>query len=183
MNLSPIIDSRMTFEESIAGTAAPQDVVENLCLIDVCYRAFDGLLHQGQMVVHKAVRNDVLEIFKMIAMLGFPVAKVVPIVLYDWSDDRSMDDNNTSAFNYRVVLGTDRLSRHAFGKAVDINPLLNPVIYDNGILSPLGASYIPEKPGTLYETHPIVQAFLQYGWQWGGHFTDFKDYHHFDMPK
>lgn len=183
MNPSPVIDSRLTFEEAIAGTTAPQDVIDALCLIDVRYRAFDGLLHQGQLVLHKAIMNDVLAIFRMIEISGFPVAKVLPIINYGWSDDRSMADNNSSAFNYRLVLGTDRLSRHAFGKAVDINPFRNPVIYNTGLISPEGAAYIPQKPGTLFETHPIVQEFLRLGWQWGGHFTDFKDYHHFDKPE
>jgi peptidoglycan LD-endopeptidase CwlK len=124
-----------------------------------------------------------VEIFRMIEASGFPVARVVPIVQYGWSDDRSMADNNASGFNYRLVFGTDRLSRHAFGKAVDINPFQNPVIYDNGLISPDGALYNTEKPGTLFETHPIVRAFLRRGWQWGGHFKDFKDYHHFDKPE
>jgi peptidoglycan L-alanyl-D-glutamate endopeptidase CwlK len=183
MNPPPIIDSCMTFEEAIAGTTAPRDVIETLRLVDVTYRAFDGLLHQGQLVVERTVLNDVVEIFRMIESSNFPVAKVIPIVQYAWSDDASMDDNNSSAFNYRVIFGTNRISRHAFGKAVDINPFLNPVIYDNGRISPDGAIYNPEKPGTLFETHPIVQEFLRRGWHWGGHFTDFKDYHHFEKQE
>jgi peptidoglycan LD-endopeptidase CwlK len=178
-----LIDSRMTFAEAVAGTTASRDVVATLCLIDVRYRAFDGLLHQGQLVIHKMVMNDVVEIFRMIEALAFPVAKVLPIVQYGWSDDRSMADNNSSAFNYRLVAGTDRLSRHAVGKAVDINPFFNPVIYDTGLVSPPGAVYDTEIPGTLFETHPVVKEFLGRGWQWGGHFREFKDYHHFDMPE
>jgi len=183
MKIFPITDSRMTFEEAITGTTAPRDVIDALSLIHVCYRAFDGRLHQGQLVVHKAVGQDVTEIFRLIETTGFPIARAIPIARYDWSDDRSMAENNTSAFNYRPVLGTDRLSRHAFGRAVDINPLQNPVIYENGRISPDGATYDTEKEGTLSETHPLVREFLNRGWQWGGHFKTLKDYHHFDKPE
>lgn len=183
MKISPIIDSRMTFEEAVSETTAPRDVIDALSLIHVRYRAFDGLLHQGQLVVHKEVVTDVLEIFRFIEAIGFPVARAIPIVRYDWSDDRSMAENNSSAFNYRPVMGTDRLSRHAFGRAVDINPVQNPVLYENGRISPDGAVYDTKKEGTLSETHPIVREFLKRGWQWGGHFKTLKDYHHFDRPE
>jgi hypothetical protein len=73
-------------------------------------------MHRGQIVIHRDVKKDVLEIFKLIEEKSFPVHKAVPIVRYDWSDDRSMADNNTSAFNYRVVQGTERLSNHDSGK-------------------------------------------------------------------
>ena len=177
---APIIDSRMTFQEAIAGTKAPTEVVGDLCLVDVRYYSFDGVLHQGQLVVHKDVQADVIEIFRIIERLKFPVKKAVPIVVYGWSDNASMMDNNTSAFNYRTVAGTKRLSRHACGLAVDINPFRNPVVYNNGRISPLGAAYRPGAPGVLTADHPVVQEFLQRGWQWGANFKSMKDYHHFD---
>ena len=180
MIIPPVIDSAMTFEEAIAGTAAPHDVIDALCLISVRYHSFDGLLHQGQLVVHKALRQDVTDIFLLIEASGFPVARAIPIVRYGWSDDRSMADNNASAFNYRLVQGTYRLSRHAFGRAVDINPCQNPVIYESGPVSPEGSIYDTRKEGTFHETHPLVREFLSRGWQWGGHFKTLKDYHHFD---
>lgn len=182
MNTTPLTDSRMTLEEAIAGTSAPRHVTDALSLISVRYRAFDGRLHQGQLLVHKKVVSDLLEIFRFIEAIGFPVARAIPIVRYGWSDDLSMADNNTSAFNYRLVLGTDRLSRHALGRALDINPIENPVIYDGGHISPPGATYDMKKEGTLSETHLLVKEFLNRGWQWGGHFKTLKDYHHFDRP-
>ena len=181
MNI-PIIDSSMTFEQALLGTKAPKEVIDSLCLITVCYRAFDGRLYQGQLVVHRDVEKEVIEIFEIIERLKFPIARVVPIVKYDWSDDMSMADNNASAFNYRFVSGTERLSRHAYGRAVDINPYLNPVIYENGRIDPPGAIYDPERSGTLSETHFIVREFLNRGWRWGGYFRPSIDYHHFDKP-
>jgi len=180
---TPVKDSQMTFEEAIAGTSAPADVIDDLCLINVHYTAFDGHLHEGQLVVHKALQEDVSAVFRLINELKFPIARVIPIVQYDWSDDQSMAANNSSAFNYRLVLGTNRLSRHAFGRAVDINPFLNPVIYDDGRISPDGASYDTTKAGTLFEGHPLVREFLKRGWQWGAHFKTMRDYHHFDKPE
>jgi peptidoglycan LD-endopeptidase CwlK len=177
---APIIDSRMTFQEAIDGTKAPTEVVRDLCLLDVRYYSFDGMLHQGQLVVHKDVRADVEEIFRLIEKLRFPVYKAVPIVVYGWSDDASMADNNTSAFNYRTVAGTKRLSRHACGLAVDINPVRNPVVYSSGRISPHGAVYRPGDPGVLTTDHPVVGEFFKRGWQWGANFKSMKDYHHFD---
>ncbi|HUH65871.1 MAG TPA: M15 family metallopeptidase [Syntrophales bacterium] len=180
--MKDIIDSNMTLTEAIAGTGAPDDLIERLCLIDVRYTSFDGRVHKGQLIIHGDVKKDIIDIFKHIEEMTFPLLKVVPIVHYDWSDDRSMADNNTSAFNYRVVQGTERLSNHAFGKAIDINPYLNPVIDVDGRIDPPGASYIPGNAGTLYDSHPLVREFLKRGWRWGGHFRPKYDYHHFDLP-
>ena len=180
MDNTAIVDSRMSFEEATFRTGASREIIDKLRLIEVRYRAFDGLLHQGQLVIHEEVKGDIIEIFRLIERTAFPVFQVVPIVKYDWSDDLSMADNNTSAFNYRLVQGTDRLSNHAFGRAVDINPYLNPVIDEDGRIDPPGASYIPAGAGTLKESNPVVQEFLIRGWRWGGHFKPKKDYHHFD---
>ena len=182
MSTAATFDSSMTFDEAIFGTGAPREVIDRLCLVDIRYRAFDGRLRQGQLVIHQEVKEDVLEIFYLIERTAFPLFQAVPIVKYGWSDDLSMADNNTSAFNYRLVQGTDRLSNHAFGRAVDINPFLNPVIDEDGRIDPPGASYISGRPGTLDDSHPVVQAFLKLGWRWGGHFKPKRDYHHFDKP-
>lgn len=179
MSTAPIIDSSMTLKEALAGSDAPIDILNSLCLIDVRYWSFDKRIHQGQLVVHRDVSEEVREIFQIIERMHFPVAKVIPIVTYNWSDDASMEDNNTSAFNYRLVLGTRRLSLHAYGKAIDINPRQNPVIYQNGRISPYGSAYNPDAEGTFYRAHPIVREFFARGWQWGGDFVSMKDYHHF----
>ncbi|MFH1079284.1 MAG: M15 family metallopeptidase [Pseudomonadota bacterium] len=177
-----LIDSRMSFAEAIAGARAPDHVIRELCLVDVFYYSFDGKLHQGQLIVHQSVRQDVEEVFAMIRRERFPIARAVPIVKYRWSDNASMADNNTSAFNYRRVAGTRRLSRHATGHAVDINPRQNPVIYRNGRMSPKGALYRTGTEGTFSEDSPVVRAFIERGWRWGGHFEEMMDAHHFQKP-
>ena len=174
-----VIDSQMTFAEALTGTTAPPEVISALSLLEVSYYSFDGKLHRGQMVLHKAVEKDIREIFRLIEAVRFPVAKVIPIVRYQWFDDASMADNNSSAFNYRFVQATKRLSHHAFGRAIDINPCQNPVIYKDGRIDPPGAVYHSDEAGAFSEASPIVQAFLSRGWQWGAHFKTVKDHHHF----
>ncbi|MBU1149453.1 MAG: M15 family metallopeptidase [Proteobacteria bacterium] len=175
-----IVDSGMDFSGAIAGTAAPREVLETLCLIDVHYAGFDGRRHRGQLAIHRDLAADVGEIFALMESLKFSVAGAVPIVRYGWSDEASMAANNTSAFNYRVVAGTDRLSRHATGRAVDINPRLNPAIYADGRIAPAEGLYRPGIPGTLTGGDSVVSAFLERGWRWGGHFNHVRDYHHFE---
>lgn len=175
-----IVDSRLSYAEAIYGTAAPKAIIEELCLLEVRYHSFDGRLHQGQLVLHKRLQEELAEIFATIRATCFPVAKVVPLVHYDWSDEASMADNNTAAFNYRLVAGTTRLSRHAAGQAIDINPRQNPVIYAGGVSLPPGALYAPPVQGTLTPDSLIMKEFLSRGWQWGGDFHGRKDYHHFE---
>jgi len=93
-----------------------------------------------------------------------------------------MADNNSHSFNFRVIAGTSKLSLHSFGRALDINPVQNPVIYPNGIIAPEGALYRPGNRGTFTVEHPIVREFIRRGWHWGGNFEQPKDYHHFEKP-
>jgi hypothetical protein len=175
-----VVDSAMDFAAAVAGTAAPPEALEDLCLIDVRYRGFDGRLHLGQLVVHRELAAEVREIFARILRWGFPIGRAVPIVRYGWSDELSMAADNTSAFNYRLIAGTARLSRHATGRALDINPLRNPVVHPDGRISPAGAVYRPGDPGTLTGDDPVVLAFRERGWSWGGGFSHVRDYHHFE---
>lgn len=174
-----IVDSEMTFEQAIEGTKAPKELIDSLCLIDVHYFSTDGQIHKGQLVIHKDVKEEVEKIFKLALQYEFPIKKAIPIVKYGWSDSISMAENNTSAFNYRNIAGTNRLSRHSYGKAVDINPMFNPYI-DNGVITPKGGKWDKTRKGTLTEDCPIVKRFIELGWTWGGNFQSYKDYHHFD---
>ena len=177
-----IVDSAMDFAGAIAGTAAPPEVLEALRLIDVRYHGFDGRLHLGQLVVHRELAADLREIFSRMERWGFPIGRAVPIVRYGWSDEASMAADNASAFNYRLIAGTDRLSRHATGRALDINPLRNPAVYPDGRVAPAGAVYRPGDPGTFTGDDPVVLAFRAHGWRWGGDFPHLRDYHHFEKP-
>ena len=179
--LAAIVDSGLSFAAAIADTKAPPSVTAALCLLKVHYYAFDGQLHQGQLVVHRSLRKELQKIFAIIQARRFPLAGVIPIVHYGWSDEASMAANNSSAFNYRPVVGTTRLSRHAEGLAIDLNPCQNPVVYADGTSLPTGAVYRPGAGGgVLAREGPVVQAFAARGWRWGGDFANLRDYHHFE---
>lgn len=137
-------------------------------------------LLQGQIIVDARLEDDLYEIFDLIDKLKFPIGKVIPIVAYRWEDGDSMAGNNSSGFNFRVIAGTNKISLHSFGRAIDINPVQNPVIYPTGIIAPAGATYRPQNKGTFTVNHPIVQEFTKRGWHWGGNFEQPKDYHHFE---
>ena len=177
-----IIDSLMTFSDAVEGTTAPEEIILTMSLLDVYYYSFDGKKHRGQIVVNSELEDDVYEIFNVIEKIFFPIGKVIPIASYQWNDQSSMADNNSSSFNFRVIQGTTKLSMHSLGKAIDINPIQNPVIYPDGIIYPNGAQYDPQERGTLTAEHPIVQEFFRHGWHWGGNFDQPKDYHHFEKP-
>lgn len=157
----------------------PQSVKKDLRIISVHYYSFDGKIHQGQLVVHKEVEKDLIDIFDIILKRKFPINKVIPISKYDWSDDKSMKDNNTSVFNYRKIEGTNTLSRHASGKAIDINPFQNPQI-KRGKTIPKGATYNEKISGTIVKNSWLVSEFTKRGWQWGGNWKSSKDYQHFE---
>ena len=174
-----IIDSEIEFEEAVSGKSIPQSIIENLRLINVYYFGFDERLHKGQLVAHKDVVLDLIEIFEFIRETKFPVAKVIPISNYSWSDEQSMLDNNTSSFNYRYISGTRVISNHASGLAIDINPSLNPYI-KNGNTLPSNCKYDTSKPGTITAESQLVIEFKSRGWQWGGNWKSLKDYQHFE---
>lgn len=175
-----IVDSQLTFEQAIKGTKAPDSVINNLVIIDVEYYSFDNKLHRGQLVIHKQLESDIKEIFQIIREVKFPIAKVIPIVKYNWSDDASMQDNNTSAFNFRKVARKNTLSKHSFGIAIDINPYQNPAVYNDGTISPKGSEYNPKAPGTIIKGSLIYNEFIKRGWSWGGDWNSLKDYQHFE---
>ena len=174
-----IIDSHYTFNEIFSGSKIPEDIKKDLKLISVEYFSFDDKLHRGQILIHKDLASNVIEIFKVIKEKKFPIGKVIPIIKYNWSDENSMTDNNTSAFNYRYVKGTSQLSSHALGRAIDINPKLNPQIKgENNI--PANSKYDVTITGTITANSFIVKEFNKRGWQWGGLWKRNKDYQHFE---
>jgi peptidoglycan LD-endopeptidase CwlK len=177
-----IIDSQITLSEALKGRDFPEANTKNLRIIDVEYYSFDRKLHKGQILIHKDLANDIKEIFQIIKEKKFPIKKVLPINNYNWSDQASMKDNNTSAFNYRVVAGTKTFSAHAMGRAIDINPLLNPEI-KNGKISPEGAQYNKFIPGTITSHSWLIHEFYKRGWRWGGDWKFMKDYQHFEKAK
>lgn len=169
-----------SLETALEGTNAPDSILDQLELIGVRYMGIDSLTYIGQLVVHRDLVGEIAGIFNALFELRFPIEKVIPICYYDWSDDASMQANNTSCFNYRNITGGSYLSWHAFGRAIDINPYFNPFIrFRSGQVYPEGAVYNPSTPGTITQGSEVVRIFKQHGWEWGGDWRYSKDYQHF----
>lgn len=173
-----VIDSKLTFEEAVAGTKAPKSVVDELVLFDVLYTSIDGKLHQGQILTNRKIENDVRHIFEFMLENNFVIEKAIPIVHYNWNDSLSMDDNNTYSFCYRNV----SYSKHARGMAIDINPRFNPLRWKkvNRPNQPEGAVLDTTVNGTLHPDHAIVKELRRLGFRWGHTFSKYYDDHHFE---
>jgi hypothetical protein len=169
----------LTLEQALSGKEIPLRIKENLVLIDVEYWSFDECERAGQLVIHRELAAEVQAIFTEIKAAHFPIEKIIPVSAYDWSDDASMEDNNSSAFNYRNIVGGENLSQHAYGRAIDINPRQNPYVKGDIILPP-NAVYSPDVPGTIIFGDVVVEAFVKRGWDWGGNWQRLKDWQHFE---
>ena len=180
----PIIDSALSFEEATRDhpdNPAPEWVRKYLCLVKVWHYSYDGEIHEGQIVVHQCIASRVRLIFAELLRRKIPLAKVVPIVSYDWDDERSMQDNATTCYNWRTILGTSRLSLHALALAIDFDPLWNPWMKDD-FVQPRGALYDPARIGTLTADSPIVEIMKRHGFEWAGEWLKehgLVDYQHF----
>jgi peptidoglycan LD-endopeptidase CwlK len=178
----------MSLQQALIGTKAPKEILDSLTILNVKYYSFDKKIHKGQIVINTAVKNDVRKLFREAKKMKFPIKKVVPIVKYNWDDNSSMDDNNTSSFNYRLVAHTTRVSNHSFGRAIDINPFINPAVHPDGLMEPKSALYDPNAIGTLNPNNKLVKLMLSLGWEWGGSSNWFKlkgyqDYQHIQKLK
>jgi hypothetical protein len=158
---------------------------ERLRVLTLSHWDFAGAVQTGTLVVAAAVADEVVAMFAALYQLRFPIACMRPVELYGGDDDASMAANNTSAFNFRNVAGTDVLSHHAHGVAIDINPVQNPMIVKGQTFPPAGAAYLDRtdlRPGMIRRPGPVVDLFVGRGWHWGGDWRHMKDYHHFTRP-
>lgn len=170
----------MSLDEALAGKEIPNDIRNTLALIDVPFFSFDTEVREGHAVVHAEIADEVRDVFEVLLKMKFPIARIIPVNAYDWDDNASMAANNTSAFNYRLIFGTNRLSNHSYGRAIDINPIQNPYTQRDGAVVPPGALYDTNQPGTI--TADIALLFKSRGWQWGGDWQERKDWQHFEKP-
>jgi len=175
----PIVDSRLTLEEALRGNVIPDSIRRNLTIVSVTHWGYDNKLHIGQLVCDKTVQAELSSIFDSLRSIRFPIESVRPICQFGWSDDRSMANNNTSCFNYRTIAHSSRISQHAYGRAIDINPFQNPYVSKSGNSQPEMASYNPDAKGTITQSSQVVEIFKHHGWGWGGNWRGSKDYQHF----
>jgi hypothetical protein len=148
------------------------------------YVGFDGKAHTGRVVVRDRVAKDVAAIFGDLYRARFPIRKMRVIDVYGGSDDRSVEDDNTSAFNcrYAVAPGPKHWSMHAYGEAIDVNTVENPYVQGGRVSHANARSYVDRsriRPGMAYPGGVLVRVFAKHGWKWGGYWSGSPDYQHF----
>jgi D-alanyl-D-alanine carboxypeptidase len=156
--------------------------IRDLRVIRLTRWNYKGKVRPGKLVVHKREARPVKRVMRKLFEARFPFRRMALIDRYGGSDDRSMNANNTSAFNCRYVAGTSRWSQHAYGRAIDINPVQNPYV-SNGVASPdRGQRWVDRSRrhrGMIHGGDIPVRAFAAAGWSWGGYWSSPRDYQHF----
>ena len=156
--------------------------LRDLRLLTLSHWGFDRTARTGRLIVHEDVARPLLGVFRKLYGERFPIRRIVPVDAYGGSDFRSIEADNTSAFNCRYVDGTTRWSEHAYGRAVDVNPIENPYVSGGRTSHSASVPYLDRsrhRQGMAHEGGALVRAFDAIGWGWGGRWTSVKDYQHF----
>lgn len=179
--ISPIsgaLAARMTPSSWRAGCPVPLSSLRHL---RVSHMDLQGRERVGEMVLHHDAVNRVVMAMKLMWDARFGIERMQLVDDFGGSDAASMAANNTSAFNCRRVSGTSTWSQHAYGRAIDINPVQNPYVSGGLVDPPAGSAYLDRgnvRPGMLVQGGPAVSAFDRIGWGWGGRWSSAKDYQH-----
>jgi D-alanyl-D-alanine carboxypeptidase len=163
-----------------AGCPVPPS---ELRTVRLSHWGFDGRSHDGVLVVNRRVTADVIAVFRRLYEARFPIRRMQPVSAFRGSDDASMAADNTSSFNCRRAVGsaTGSWSSHAYGLAIDVNPVENPYVLGSRVLPPSGRAYLNRsrvKPGMATRNGVLVRAFAARDWVWGGRWSS-PDYQHF----
>jgi D-alanyl-D-alanine carboxypeptidase-like protein len=172
----------------VLNAGAPVDC-SRLRLVKFVYHGFDGKPHaDGEIVVMDAAADHVRQIFEALHQRGFPLQRAKLMNEYDGDDDASMEDDNTSSFNVRPVAGSSSISVHAYGLAIDLNPVQNPFLQRSGgklAVSPRGGrAYVDRSNVRPGMAESIVDVFAAHGFVvWGGEWRNPIDYQHFQVSR
>ena len=156
--------------------------------IRVLHKDADGVTHVGEMVLNARIADTCVSIFRQLYDAGYPIEKMRLVEGYGGEDELSMEDDNSSAFNTRIIEGTSQISRHAYGLAVDINTFYNPfIILSTGAVEPVGSEPYTDRsvdsPYKIERGDLCYRLFTEAGFSWGGDWTSRKDYQHFEIPE
>jgi poly-gamma-glutamate capsule biosynthesis protein CapA/YwtB (metallophosphatase superfamily) len=163
--------------------------LDDLQLLTLRHVGFDGRARTGRLIVHRRHARDVVEVFRDLYEARFPIRRMELVDAYGGDDDRSMAADNSSAYNCRTVAGQSSFSDHAYGAAIDLNPIENPYVTSRGVLPPAGRRFVEvdrkpkaaADPGVIVRDDVVVRAFARIGWKWGGVWNE-ADYQHFHAP-
>jgi hypothetical protein len=158
--------------------------LEDLRLVRLLHWTENKQIVWGELIVSKEITQETVAAFAELYQMQFPIHKMQTAIHYDGSDNKSMADNNTSAFNCRKVKGTDRWNEHSYGGAIDINPLWNPWVKGNKVLPKEAKRFVDRDnviPGMINKGDTIIKVFKKNGWVWGESERKrrTKDYQHF----
>lgn len=160
--------------------------ISELRRVELTHWGFDGLRHQGELIVHKDVARNVVDIFHTLYSTRFPIRMMLPVDRFSGDDDASMAADNTSAFNCRPITGsTSGFSVHSYGKAIDVNTVENPYVKGAIVQPPAGEAFTDRAkvyPGMIKHGDQVWRAFAKHGFTWGGDWNSLKDYQHFQAP-
>ena len=158
---------------------------KRLRLLIVNHRGFDGEVKTGRLVVARNKAGPVVRVMRRMFRAEYPIKRMQLVDEYGGSDRRSMNANNTSAFNCRTATGSSSWSEHAYGRAIDVNPVQNPYVSPSGrVLPKRGRPFVDRSrrhPAMIRPGDRVVRAFASIGWSWGGAWTSLKDYQHFSQ--
>ena len=161
----------------------------DLRYVTVKYYDFHGRVQSGELVVNKKIALKTVKIFYELYKIKYQIQRMKLIDDYGANDIKSMTANNTSAFNYRKISGTKTLSRHAYGMAIDINPVINPYVKGSSVSPSNGKLYKQRtvskckgkyKKYMIHKNDKVYKIFTKYGFKWGGDWKSYKDYQHFE---
>jgi D-alanyl-D-alanine carboxypeptidase len=152
--------------------------------VRLTYWGFDGRRHVGALVANADAVSDLVNVFSRLYAARFPIRRMRPIDAYGGKDERSLEADNTAAFNCRYVIGSrpGRWSVHAYGEAIDVNPVENPYLEGGRIHPRAGRRFLDRRKirsGMAVRGGLLVRAFAAVGWRWGGRWTGSPDYQHF----
>lgn len=183
--LSDAVFERMKGKSYKNGCTIPRSALRYL---KVLHYDLDGEVRLGEMVCDKAIAADLVDIFKGLFEAKYPIERMVLVDEYGADDVASMEQNNTTCFNYRVVAGSKTLSNHSKGRAIDVNPLYNPYVkkrQDGSLLvSPeSGRAYADRSKSfklKIDKNDLCYKLFKAHGFAWGGDWHSCQDYQHFE---
>lgn len=162
--------------------------IDDLRYTRVLHYGFDGQIKEGELIVHKSIAYQTMRAFYQLYKLEYPIEKIRLVDEYEGNDSLSMSDNNSSAFNYRMVEGREELSKHALGLAIDINPRINPYVRGEEFFPENASDYLERDPALCRGEHRdkmihkgdvAWKIFRRNGFRWGGEWNHAKDYQHF----
>lgn len=201
-----VMEDRVTYQEGfyyeslsdtvkarITGISYPADdsnaaiSYDTLRYVSVLYHDFNGDVQSGELICHKAIAQDLVEIFYELYEADYLIERICLVDEYQGNDELSMQDNNTSCFNYRA-LPSGKLSNHAYGLAIDLNPFYNPYVTTRkdgtANIAPAGSEPYADRAQDfahkIDKEDPAYQIFTEHGFTWGGNWRSSKDYQHFE---